>query len=85
MPVARMESRMTQHIVTLYTTSHIDASVYQAALRELAEAGLTVELERCPDSFSDWYHCPFLRDEDGENYFGLDGITYFINRHRKTG
>lgn len=45
---------------------------------------LDVEKVVCPDSVGEWYALPFLRDEVGRSYAGLDGIDFFLREHTTT-
>lgn len=45
-------------------------------LQELPD--IEVEVAYCPESVREWFQCPFMRCEDGQTYFGLDGIKFFI-------
>lgn len=53
------------------------------AIRLLEDVpGIEVEVAYCPESVREWYQCPFLRCEDGQTYFGLDGIKFFIKEYQ---
>lgn len=68
-------------VVKLVTPSD-DAPTREAVrlLRELP--GIEVEVSYCPESVREWYQCPFMRCEDGQTHFGLDGIKFFIKEYQ---
>lgn len=37
-----------------------------------------VEEVPCPDTMKEWFDLPFIRDEDGVSYYGIEGITSFV-------
>lgn len=36
-----------------------------------------VEEVPCPTTLTEWFDLPFVRDEDGISYYGIEGITSF--------
>lgn len=70
---------MTAHSYTLITTPAVRDDIIQSAIALLKAVGVDVEVERYPQTVSDWYRCPFLRAPSGETFFGLDGIKSFAD------
>lgn len=67
--------------VKLVTPSN-DAETWEA-IRLLEELpGVEVEVAHCPESVREWFQCPFIRCEDSQTYFGLDGIKFFISAYQ---
>lgn len=59
-----------------------DADTWEA-IRLLEELpGIQVEVAYCPESVREWFRCPFMRCGDGQTYFGLDGIKFFIKEYQ---
>jgi hypothetical protein len=67
-------------VVRLVTTANDEAlRRARATLRRLPDA--TIQVSYCPQTVAEWYECPFVRDERGHEYFGLDGIEFFVTQH----
>jgi hypothetical protein len=67
-------------VVRLVTTANDEATrKARAALERLPNA--TIEVSYCPPAVAEWYECPFVRDERGHEYFGVDGIEFFVAQH----
>ncbi len=64
--------------LTVFTTP---TTVSRETLQTLsALPGYDVEEVSCPQSATEWFLFPFLRDEEGVPYYGSDGIDFFIDR-----
>lgn len=69
----------TGMVVTLVTTGENELTEQaMSQLRKLPNSEIRVSY--CQPSVADWFECPFVRAEGGEEYFGLDGIKHFVSR-----
>ena len=65
-------------IVRLVTTG--DDEPTRKAILELERLpNAKIQVSYCPQSVAEWYQCPFVRDDSGQTYFGLDGIALFVS------
>lgn len=68
-------------VVKLVTTGNDEPT--REAIRLLEDLpGIEVEVCYCPESVREWFQCPFMRCEDGQTYFGLGGIKFFISEYQ---
>ncbi len=75
------ESRMIVRLVTTGDDEPTREAV--SALERLPNAEIRVSY--CPQSVAEWYQCPFVRDDSGQTYFGLDGIALFVSERLAGG
>lgn len=69
-------------ILNLVTVGQDEAAhrAYEA-LQQLPNA--EVQISICPSSVAEWFECPFVRDEQGQAFFGLDGIEFYVAQRLK--
>ena len=68
--------------VTMKLVTPMGYEPAREAIRLLEELpGIELEVAYCPESVREWFQCPFLRCEDGQTHFGLDGIKFFISEY----
>jgi len=78
MKTLEVESRMTRQTVRLVTTDDGEQTHQAyAALERLPD--VDIRISYCPRSVAKWFQCPFIQDEEGLEYFGLEGIEYFVS------
>jgi hypothetical protein len=66
-------------IIRLVTTGDDDATRRAIeALERLPET--EIQVSYCPRSVADWFECPFVRVDDGHEFFGLSGIKFFVKQ-----
>ena len=69
--------------LTVFTTP--TTAVSRETIKTLcALPGYDVEEVSCPQSATEWFLFPFLRDEEGVPYYGPDGIDFFIARANRS-
>lgn len=67
------------HVVTLWIVPEMEAENQQAIAMVERLPGVKLRIVECPRSMSDWYECPFTKDEEEGSYYGLRGIEFFVN------
>ncbi len=40
--------------------------------------GIDITITWVPHSVSEWFPTPFIHDENGLTYFGVEGVEYFV-------
>lgn len=72
------EIRMSQRtfiVISTPTTEHLVKEAVEA-LKAMGD----VEIQQCPELFSEWYQCPAVKIPSGRMIFGIDGIRMFVER-----
>lgn len=68
------------HTVTLFAIPG-DPDSNRVALQTIGSIpNVKVEIVSCPHSSREWFIFPFVRDEEGIPYYGLEGIKSFTIR-----
>jgi hypothetical protein len=55
----------------------------QKAEELLNRNGIEYVVEPCGPTMAQLYRCPFIRDEEERNHYGLDGIQFWLSRRSK--
>ena len=71
---SHLGSRMTIRLIATGDDEQTQRAM--AALEALPNTN--IEVSYCPTTVADWFECPFVRDESGQEFFGLDGIEFFV-------